>query len=166
MVTPVVAVPEIVIDAVTDVADVTEIEPLTPALFDTTAVAPDRFVPVKVNGVIVVPSAPDDVDNAVSVVVAALTVKGKEKFVPPIARPSVVAPVVAAPVIVIKAVTLVLAGAPVIEPLTPALPDTTPVAATRLVPMKVTLNEVPAVPEDGVTDVSVGVAELTVKFTE
>jgi hypothetical protein len=166
VVTPVVAVAAIVIEAVTEVADVNVIVPLTPGLADTTAVAPERFVPVKVNGAIVVPTVPDDVDNPVSAVVAALTVKGKLKFVPPIASPSVVAPVVAVPAIVTKAVTLVLEGAPVIEPLTPGLPDTTAVAPARFVPVKVTLNEVPALPEDGVIDVSVGVAELTVKFTE
>jgi len=155
-----------VIEAVTPVAvGVPVIVPLTPVLADTTPAAPARLVPAKLT-LNVVPTVPEGGVIDISVVVAALTVNGKVKFVAPTLRPKVVAPVVAVPVIVIKALTLVLVGAPVIEPLTPGLVDTTPVAPARLVPVKLTLNEVPAVPEDGVIDVSVGAAELTVKLTE
>lgn len=59
-----------------------------------------------------------------------------------------------------------LVGAPVIEPLTPGLPDATAVAPERFVPTKVTGNVVPAVPAAGEIEVNVGVAELTTKFTE
>jgi hypothetical protein len=73
----------------------------------------------------------------------------------------VVTPVAAAGEIVIEAVTLVLVGVPVIEPPTPALFDTTPVAPDRLVPVKVTGN-VPMEPDAGLTD-RTAIAALTVK---
>ena len=57
MVVPVAAEAEIVIDALTEGADVAGIVPLTPLLPDTTEVAPDRLVPAKVTGK-VVPTVP------------------------------------------------------------------------------------------------------------
>ncbi len=51
----------------------------------------------------------------------------------------------------------------VIVPLMPAMPDTTPVAPERLVPVKVTANVVPAVPLFGETEVSVEVVAAVVK---
>jgi hypothetical protein len=74
---PVAAVAEIVIDAVTLVpVGLPVIDPVMPGLFENTAVAPLRPVPVNVNGVIVVPTVPDEADKPVSVVVP-VTVNGK-----------------------------------------------------------------------------------------
>jgi hypothetical protein len=139
--------------------------PLTPALPDATAVAPERFVPPKVT-VIVVPKLPLFGLTEASVGVAALTVNGTDRVFPPTTRPNVVAPVAAPPVIVICADTLLLVGDPTIEPLTPALPEATAVAPERFVPVKVTGNVVPTVPVAGLTAASVGVAEFTTKLTE
>jgi hypothetical protein len=63
--------------------------------------------------------------------------------VPPTVRPKVLTPSAAVDEIVIEALTLVLVGVPVIEPLMPVLFETTAVAPERLVPVKVTGNEVP-----------------------
>jgi hypothetical protein len=152
VVVPVAAAPVIVIDAVTDVAEVDVIVPLTPLLPDTTAEALDKPVPVNVTGK-VVPTVPDAGLTDVSVT-AGLTVKATRLFVPPTVRPMVVPPIAAAPVIVIDAVTDV-AEVDVIVPLTPLLPDTTAVALDRPVPVKVTGKVVPTVPDAGLTDVSV-----------
>lgn len=74
--------------------------PLTPALPDTTAVAPERFVPPKVTAT-VVPTVPLFGDIEVRVGVAAFTVKDTDSVFPPTTMPSVVAPVAAVAEIVI-----------------------------------------------------------------
>jgi len=76
----------------------------------------------------------------------------------------VVAPVAAVAVITTDAVTE-LAPAVMIDPLTPALPDTTAVAAESVVPVKVTVIVVPTVPVAGVTEVTVVVPETVVNET-
>ena len=163
MVVPIAAVAEIVIEAVTLVlVGVPVIVPLTPALPDTTAVAPARPVPVKVTGN-VVPTVPAAGATEVSVVLG-LTVNVTVYGVPPTMRPRVVVPGAAVAKIVIEALTDV-ADAAVIVPLTPLVPDTTAVAPDRLVPAKVTENVVPTVPVGVFTDVSV-TTELTVKGKE
>ena len=159
VVVPVEAAPVIVIDAVTEVAEVEVIVPLTPLLPDTTAEALDRPVPVNVTGK-VVPAVPDAGFNDASVV-AGSTVKLTVYGVPLTTRPTVVPPIAAALVIVIEAPTEV-ADVEVTVPLTPALPDTTAVALERFVPVKVTGNVVPTIPVTWLTDVTV-TAGLTVK---
>jgi len=78
VVAPVAAVPVIVIEALTLVAvGVPVIVPLMPALVDVTAVAADRFEPVKVTGT-VVPTVADAGVTAVTVGPAARTVKVTE----------------------------------------------------------------------------------------
>jgi hypothetical protein len=79
-------------------------------------------------------------------------------------RPTVVAPAAAVLAIVIEAVTEV-ALAVTMVPLMPALVDTSAEAAERFAPVNVTPSVLPAVPDAGVTDVTDGVAALTVKGT-
>jgi hypothetical protein len=169
VVAPVTAVAEIVIEAVTEVEEALMIVPVMPGLADTTAVAFDRFVPLKVK-VVVVPTVPlpdeppDDVID-VRVGVAATTVNGSDRAVPFTTIPKVVVPVVAVEAITTVALTVVL-DVPVIVALTPGLPETMAVAPERFVPVKVTGNDVPTVPLLGDTLVSVGVAGLTVNGNE
>jgi hypothetical protein len=164
------AVAEMVIDAVTEVAEALMIVPVTPGLPETTAVAFDRFVPVKVNVVVVpmvpLPDEPPDEVIDVRVGVAATTVNGSDTGVPFTTTPRVVAPVVAVEAITTVAVTVVLVEAPEIVALTPALPETMALAPERFVPVKVTGNDVPTVPVFGDTLVSVGVARLIVNGNE
>jgi hypothetical protein len=74
VVAPVAADAEITIDAVTELAPAVMIAPLTPALPDTTADAPDSVVPVKVT-VSVVPTVPVAGVTDVTVVVPETVVK-------------------------------------------------------------------------------------------
>ncbi len=166
VVAPVTAVAEMVIDAVTEVAEVLMIVPVTPGLPETTAVAFVRFVPVKVkllvDPTVPLPDEPPDEVIDVRVGVAATTVNGSDRGVPFTTTPKVVVPVVAVEAITTVAVTVVLVDAPVIVALTPELPETMALAAERFVPVKVTGNDVPTVPLLGDTLVSVGVAGLMV----
>jgi hypothetical protein len=169
VVAPVAAVAKIVIEAVTEVADLLLIVPVIPGLPETTAVAFDRFVPVKVKVVVVpmvpLPAEPPGEVMEVRVGVAATTVNGSDRGVPFTTTPKVVAPVVAVEAITTVALTVVL-DVPVIVALTPGLPETMALALERFVPVKVTGNDVPTVPVLGDTLVSVGVAGLIVNGNE
>jgi len=170
VVAPVTAVAEMVIEAVTEVEEALMIVPVMPGLAETTAVAFDRFVPVKVKVVVVpmvpLPDEPPDEVIDVRVGVAATTVNGSDRGDPFTTIPRVVAPVLAVEVITTVAVTVVLVEAPVMVALTPELPETMALAPERFVPVKVTGNDVPTVPVLGDTLVRVGVARLIVNGNE
>ena len=159
-----VAVEAITMFAVTALGLEVTIEPLMPASPPTNAVAPDRFVPLKVT-VRFVPAAALAGLREVSVGAAALTRNGNETVLPPMESPSVVAPVVAVEAMVMLALTEV-ALADEIEPVMPVSPATTALAPERLVPVKVTVNVVPAAPLAGLSSVSVGAAAVTVNGSD
>jgi len=164
VVPPVAAPAVIVMDALTLVLDGAPlIVPLIPALPEMTAVAADRFVPVKVT-LKVLPPAPLAGETEVSVGVPDTTVKAIGTDWPPTVRLRVVAPSVALALMVTVAATVVLVTVPSVA-VTPVFGDVTAVVPVRLVPVKVTGNVVPVAPDAGLTDVSV-TAGLTVKPTK